>query len=105
MLVTERSCDFKGLLDAKFTLQLFEHKCVLEVCVHIHPIMIKSTQWFLNPYFKIRPFWELCQKDVVLYRIAITIVDWQDRLTLDPEWESWFWQGKIGVFYTTIEKC
>ncbi len=20
---------------------LFEHKCVLEVCVHIHPIMIK----------------------------------------------------------------
>ncbi len=22
--------------------KLFEHKCVLEVCVHIHPIMIKS---------------------------------------------------------------
>ncbi len=21
--------------------KLFEHKCVLEVCVHIHPIMIK----------------------------------------------------------------
>jgi len=27
MLVTERSCDLKGSLDAKFTLQLFEHKC------------------------------------------------------------------------------
>ncbi len=38
MLVTERSCDLKGSLDAKFTLQLFEHKCVLEVCVHIHPL-------------------------------------------------------------------
>ncbi len=31
----------KGSSDAKFTLQVVEHKCVLEVCVHIHPIMIK----------------------------------------------------------------
>ncbi len=36
--------------------KLFEHKCVLEVCVHIHPIMIKiHPVFFLNPYFKI-PF-------------------------------------------------
>ncbi len=28
-------CSFKGVIG------LFEHKCVLEVCVHIHPIMIK----------------------------------------------------------------
>ncbi len=34
--------------------KLFEHKCVLEVCVHINPIMIKKTpSGFLNPYFKI----------------------------------------------------
>ncbi len=37
--------------------KLFEQKCVLEVCVHIHPIMIKihPVFFFLNPYFKI-PF-------------------------------------------------
>ncbi len=37
--------------------KLFEHKCVLEVCVHIHPIMIKihPVFFFLNPCFKI-PF-------------------------------------------------
>ncbi len=34
--------------------KLFEHKCVLEVCVHIHPIIIKiHPVFFLNPYFKI----------------------------------------------------
>ncbi len=34
--------------------KLFEHKCVLEVCVHIHPIMIKiHLVFFFNPYFKI----------------------------------------------------
>ncbi len=33
--------------------KLIEHKCVLEVCVRIHPIMIKSTQCFFYPYFKI----------------------------------------------------
>ncbi len=26
--------------------KLFEHKCVLEVCVHIHPIMIKIHPMF-----------------------------------------------------------
>ncbi len=37
--------------------KLFEHKCVLEVCLHIHPMMIKihPVFFFLNPYFKI-PF-------------------------------------------------
>ncbi len=33
--------------------KLFEHKCVLEVCVHIHPIMIKIHLVFF--FFKI-PF-------------------------------------------------
>ncbi len=48
---------------------LFEHKCVLEVCVHIHPIMIK-----IHPVvFKKIPFLksgcsEVCQNDVVLHR-------------------------------------
>ncbi len=32
--------------------KLYEHKCVLEVCVHICPIMIKIQRvFFLNPYF------------------------------------------------------
>ncbi len=37
--------------------KLFKHKCVFEVCLHIHPIMIKNppSVFFLNPYFKI-PF-------------------------------------------------
>ncbi len=40
--------------------KLFEQKCVLEVCVQIHPIMIKIQPvfFFLNPYFKI-PFLKL----------------------------------------------
>ncbi len=33
--------------------KLFEHKCVLEVCVHIHPIMIKKhSVFFLIPILK-----------------------------------------------------
>ncbi len=54
--------------------KLFEHKCVLEVCVHIHPIMIKLhpvfffKSLFLNPLSQIRLFREPCQNDVVLYR-------------------------------------
>ncbi len=49
---------FKGVIGCKNSLfKLFEHKCVLEVCVHIHPIMIKihPVFFFLNPCFKI-PF-------------------------------------------------
>ncbi len=47
----------KGSSDAKFTFQVFfKHKCVLEVCVHIQPVMIKiHPVFFFNPYFKI-PF-------------------------------------------------
>ncbi len=30
----------------KSLFKLFEHKCVLEVCVHIHPIMIKIHPLF-----------------------------------------------------------
>ncbi len=48
--------------------KLFEHKCVLEVCVHIHPIMIKiHPVFFLNPLSQIKLFWDSCQNDVVLY--------------------------------------
>ncbi len=37
----------KGSSDATFTLQVFfKHKCVLEVCVHIDPIMIKIPPVF-----------------------------------------------------------
>ncbi len=37
------------------TLKGFEHKCVLKVYVHIHPIIIKihSVFFFINPCFKI----------------------------------------------------
>ncbi len=53
--------------------KLFEHKCVLEACVHIHPIMIK-----IHPVlFKKIPFSN---------QAAPTIVDWQGQLTLDPPW-------------------
>ncbi len=32
--------------------KLFEHKCVLEVCVHIHPIMIQIHPVFFLPILK-----------------------------------------------------
>ncbi len=34
--------------------KLFEHKCVLEVCVHIHPIIIKihPVDFFKIPFLK-----------------------------------------------------
>ncbi len=31
--------------------KLFEHKCVLEVCVHIYMIQIHPVFFFVNPYF------------------------------------------------------
>ncbi len=77
-------------------LKLFEHKCVLEVCVHIHPIMIKIHPvffFFLIPILK-SPF----SNQAVLrflseWRSSVqatpTIVDWHGRLTLDPLWVSW----------------
>ncbi len=36
--------------------KLFEHKCVLEVCVHIHPIMIKIHPVFFYLFFYKTPF-------------------------------------------------
>ncbi len=48
---------FKGVIGCKihFT-SCLNKKCVLEVCVHIQPIMIKiHPVFFLNPHFKI-PF-------------------------------------------------
>ncbi len=36
--------------------KLLEHKCVLEVCVLIHPIMIKIHPVVLNPLSQIRLF-------------------------------------------------
>ncbi len=48
----------------KIHFKLFEHKCVLEVCVHIHPIIIQ-----IHPVlFKIPFLKSGCQNDVVLYR-------------------------------------
>ncbi len=51
---------FKGVTGCKIHLyMLFEHTCVLDVCVHIHPIMIKIHPVFLkkiqinnNPFLK-----------------------------------------------------
>ncbi len=49
----------------------------------------KSTQcFFLNPYFKTSFLKSGCS-EVPVRMTAPTIVDWQDRLTLDPPWVSW----------------
>ncbi len=49
--------------------KLFEHKCVLEVCVHIHSVIIKiHIVFFFNPFSRIRLFSDSSQNDVVLYR-------------------------------------
>ncbi len=47
--------------------KLFEHKCVLEVCENIHPIMIKKAL-FQNPLSQIRLVWGSCHNDIVLHR-------------------------------------
>ncbi len=71
--------------------KLFEHKCVLEVCVHIHPIMIKIIFWIpilkspLSNEAVLRFQSEWCSSA----QAPPTIVDWQDRLTVDPPWVSW----------------
>ncbi len=43
---------FKGDIRCKINFNMvFEHKCVLAVCVHNHPIMIKiHPVLFLNPH-------------------------------------------------------
>ncbi len=70
--------------------KLFEHKCVLEVCVHIHPIMIQihPVFFFKSPFSNqavLRFLSEWCSS----VQAPPTIADWQDRLTLDPPWVSW----------------
>ncbi len=39
-MITQKSL-FKGHQMQNSLYKLFEHKCVLKVCVHIHPLMIK----------------------------------------------------------------
>ncbi len=74
--------------------KLFEHKCVLEVCAHIHPIMIKIHPVFFSiPILKssfsnqavLRFLSEWCSS----VQAPPTIVDWQDHLNLDPPSVSW----------------
>ncbi len=59
--------------------KLFEHKCVLEVCVHIHSVIIQiHIVFFFYPFSRIRLFSDSCQNDVVLYRPlpgAIVLID------------------------------
>jgi len=68
----------KGTYYAKFTFtcMVFEHKCVLAVCVHNHHIMVKPIHYlffFLNPHesqavSQIKPFAVSMQCDVTLHR-------------------------------------
>ncbi len=51
--------------------KLFEHKCVLKLCIYIHPIMLKTISgFFFYPYFK-TPFLKsgCSQNDVALSRL------------------------------------
>ncbi len=73
---------------------LFEHKCALEICLHIHPIIIKiHPVFFFSSILKspssnqavLRVLSEWCSSA----QTTPTIVDWQVRLTLDPPWVSW----------------
>ncbi len=77
--------------------KLYVFTCVLEVCVHIHPIMIKIHPvffFFLNPYFKIPFLKSGCSEIPVRMTYSSeqatpTIVDWQGCFTLEPPWVSW----------------
>jgi len=69
--------------------KLFAHKCVLEVCVHIHPIMIK-----IHPVFFFIPVLKSPSSNQAVLRFlsvshssaqtAPMIVDSQVRLTFNP---------------------
>ncbi len=102
-ILTVCKCDssvflFKGS-DAKFTFTCcFEHKCVL---VHIHPIMIKSTQCFLFIIIIISipinniPFLKSSCSQLLgcvtsQTQAFSTILDWHyaRTFTLDPSWVS-----------------
>ncbi len=58
--------------------------CVGNVCTHPS---YNDKKYLLNPYFKI-PFLKSGCSEIHV-RITPSIVDWQDRLTLDPPWVSW----------------
>ncbi len=72
--------------------KLFEHKCVLEVCTHPSYNDKNPPSVFLNPYFKIPFSNQAVLRFLSEWRSSVqaapTIVDWQDRLTLDPSWVS-----------------
>ncbi len=74
---------------------LFDHKCVLEVYVLIHSIIIKNppSVFFLIPILKSSFSNQAVLRFLSEWRSSEqappTIVDWQDRLTLDPPWVSW----------------
>ncbi len=76
--------------------KLFEHKCVLKVCVHIHPIMIKIHPVFLFYLIFFIPIFKFSNQAVLRFlsewcssaQAAPSEVDWQGRLTLDPPWMS-----------------
>jgi len=70
----------------KNSLYKFEHKCVLEVCVHIHPIMIKIH--ILKSPFSSQAVLRFLSGWCSSAQAPPTIIDCQDRLTLapPPEW-------------------
>ncbi len=70
--------------------KLFEHKCVLEVCVHIRPIMIHIHPVFFKSSFSNQAVLRFLSEWCSSVQTAPTIDDWQDRLTLDPppEWSE-----------------
>ncbi len=74
--------------------KLFEHKCVLEVCV-THPSYNDKNPtsvfffFFLNPSFSNQAVLRFLSEWCSSAQAPPTIVDWQDHLTLDPPWVSW----------------
>ncbi len=70
-LKTESNLLLKGVIRCEMHFyMLFEHKCVLAVCVHNHPIMIKIHPVFFFyllkslPLSQIKPFSASCLCDV-----------------------------------------
>ncbi len=88
------------------------NKCVLEVWVHIHPIMIKIHPVFgflLIPVLK-SPFSnQAVLRFLTEWRSSEqappTIVDWQDRLTLDPPWVSWELSAIVSTPVQGMTRC
>ncbi len=85
--------------------KLFEHKCVLEVCVHIHPIMIKiHPVFFFKSPFSNQAVLRFLSEWRSSVQAAPTIVDWQDRLTLDPPWRAeWAVNSLTAIVSTPVQ--